>query len=134
MDITFLGHASFRLKGKNATLVIDPFDTESVGLKFPRAVEANVVTISHDLKDHNASDAVGGSPYIISGPGEYEVKGISVIGIGTHHDSVEGKDQGKECHLSICHRWCACRSSWRSWASIEYGTTRHACWNRYIDD
>lgn len=95
MDITFLGHAAFRVKGKNATLVIDPFDSASVGLKFPRSVEANVVTISHDHKDHNASSAVGGSPYIISGPGEYEVKGISVIGIGTHHDSVEGKDHGK---------------------------------------
>ncbi len=95
MDITFLGHASFRLKGKNAIAVIDPFDSSSVGLKFPRAVEADVVTISHDHKDHNAVDAVDGSPYIISGPGEYEVKGISVIGIGMYHDSVEGKQHGK---------------------------------------
>lgn len=95
MDITFLGHASFRLKGKNATLVIDPFETERVGLKFPKAVEANVLTISHDHKDHNASGAVGGAPYVIKGPGEYEVKGISVIGIGTYHDAVDGKEHGK---------------------------------------
>ena len=95
MEITFLGHASFRLKGKSATAVIDPFESADVGLKFPRAVEADVITISHDHKDHNAKDAVGGSPYVISGPGEYEVKGISVIGIGTYHDATEGKDHGK---------------------------------------
>ena len=95
MDITFLGHASFRLKGKNAALVIDPFDSASVGLKFPRSVEANVVTISHDHKDHDAKEAVGGAPYIIAGPGEYEVKGISVIGIGSCHDAVGGKEHGK---------------------------------------
>lgn len=95
MEITFLGHASFRLKGKNATAVIDPFDSAAVGLKFPRAVEADVVTVSHDHKDHNAVEAVGGSPYVISGPGEYEVKGISIIGIGTYHDAVDGKEHGK---------------------------------------
>lgn len=95
MEITFLGHASFRLKGKNATAVIDPFESADVGLKFPRAVEADVITISHDHKDHNAKSAVGGTPYIISGPGEYEVKGISVIGVGTYHDKEEGKEHGK---------------------------------------
>lgn len=95
MEITFLGHASFRLKGKNAIAVIDPFDSAAVGLKFPRAVEADVVTVSHDHKDHNAVEAVGGSAYVISGPGEYEVKGISIIGVGTYHDAVDGKEHGK---------------------------------------
>lgn len=95
MDITFLGHASFRLKGKNAICVIDPFDSQSVGLKFPRGVEANVVTLSHDHKDHNAKEAVLGSPYIITGPGEYEVKGISIIGIGSYHDNQNGALHGK---------------------------------------
>ena len=95
MEITFLGHASFRLKGKNAVAVIDPFDSVDVWLKFPRMVEADVVTISHDHTDHNAKDAVSGTPYVITGPGEYEVKGISVIGMGTYHDGVEGKEHGK---------------------------------------
>ena len=47
MDIWYLGHSSFKLKGKTATVVTDPFDSKSVGFKFPKT-EADIVTISHD--------------------------------------------------------------------------------------
>src|SRR3989344_3844057 len=92
MDITWLGHSSFRIKGKNASVVTDPFDS-STGLKFPK-VEADIVTVSHDHQDHNRADFVGGSPKIISGPGEYEIKEVSVFGIPTFHDSKNGQERG----------------------------------------
>lgn len=101
MDILPLGHASFKLKGKQASLVTDPYDATKVGLKFPKNVEADIVTISHDHPDHNHTSAVAGSPFIISGPGEYEVKGISVIGISLYHDAVEGKERGKNTAYRI---------------------------------
>lgn len=95
MDITSLGHASFRLRGKAATLVTDPFDSEMVGLKFPKHVESDIVTVSHDHSDHNHTAQVEGSPYVIAGPGEYEVKGVGVVGLSTYHDDEKGAARGR---------------------------------------
>lgn len=100
MEITFLGHASFKLKGKKTTVVTDPYDGSVVGLKFPK-VDADLVTISHDHADHNASKAVGGNPFVIHGPGEYEVAGVGVIGISTYHDSNKGSDRGVNTVYSL---------------------------------
>lgn len=93
MDIVFLGHSSFKIKGKNATLVTDPFSPEMVGFKFPKT-EAEVVTISHQHEDHNFYQTVGGGPFVISEPGEYEVRGISVFGYPSFHDTKEGEERG----------------------------------------
>ena len=95
MEITPLGLSSFKLRGKQATVVTDPYDSKAVGLKFPKNVEADVVTVSHDHPDHNEVSAVGGSPFVISGPGEYEIKGVMVIGVATFHDENRGADRGK---------------------------------------
>jgi L-ascorbate metabolism protein UlaG (beta-lactamase superfamily) len=101
MEITYLGHSSFKIKGKKTSVVTDPFDSALVGLKFPKNVEANIVTVSHDHKDHNAADQIGGSPFIIRGPGEYEVQGISIIGVPSYHDDQKGKERGKNTIYSI---------------------------------
>lgn len=94
MDITFLGHSSFRIRAKSATIVTDPFDPTMVGIKYPR-VSADIVTISHDHGDHNAKDRVSGVKRVVSGPGEYEISGVSIIGISTFHDEKHGKLRGK---------------------------------------
>jgi L-ascorbate metabolism protein UlaG (beta-lactamase superfamily) len=94
MDITFLGHSSFRLKGKTATVVTDPFDPEVVGLKFPK-VAADIVTVSHQHEDHNQADLVKDVKRLVSGPGEYEIMGVSIIGIPTFHDEKKGAKRGK---------------------------------------
>lgn len=95
MEITALGLSSFKLRGKQATVVTDPFDSKAVGLKFPKNVEADVITVSHDHPDHNEISAVGGKPFVIAGPGEYEIKGVMVIGVATFHDENQGADRGK---------------------------------------
>ena len=94
MEITYLGHSSFRIKTKKATLVTDPFDPAMVGLKFAK-VSADIITLSHDHKDHNMSDLVTGAKMVIEGPGEYEVSEVSVVGISTFHDAEGGKIRGK---------------------------------------
>lgn len=101
MDITYLGHSSFKLRGKNATLITDPYDPEAVGLKFPKNSEADIVTVSHDHKDHNAVSVVSGSPFVASVPGEYEIKGVSIIGVATFHDAQNGKERGKNTAFRI---------------------------------
>ena len=90
MEITFLGHSSFQIKGKDVTIVTDPFEPKKIGFKFPK-VEADIVTVSHEHTDHNFVEGVGGEPFVISGPGEYEVKGVRIFGIPELH----GGDLGK---------------------------------------
>ena len=108
MDISFLGHASFKLKGKRTTVVTDPYDA-SLGLKYPK-VEADIVTITHDHPDHNAAGQVSGDPFVVSGPGEYEIKGAKIIGVPSFHDEKKGELRGKNTiyniridELWVCH-------------------------------
>ena len=109
MDIYYSGHSSFRLKGKTATVVTDPFDSKMVGLKYP-LTEANIVTISHDHEDHNNADIIKGDPKIISGPGEYEIKEVTILGFPSYHDTKKGEERGKNTiyvfeidGIRICH-------------------------------
>jgi L-ascorbate metabolism protein UlaG (beta-lactamase superfamily) len=98
MDITYLGHASFKIRGRKASVVTDPYNS-SVGFSYPR-VSADVVTVSHNHPDHNDYKSVSGTsrrdkPFIIQYPGEYEVSGISVFGIPSFHDANTGQDRGR---------------------------------------
>lgn len=108
MDITWLGHSSFKIRGKYATLVTDPYGA-STGLKFPKT-EADIVTVSHDHEDHNDISRIGGDPKIVSGPGEYEIKEVSIFGIETYHDESQGSERGRNTvysmtvdSLRLCH-------------------------------
>jgi L-ascorbate metabolism protein UlaG (beta-lactamase superfamily) len=109
MEISYLGHSSFRIKTKTGTVVTDPFSSEMVGFKFPR-VEADIVTVSHQHKDHNLVEAVDGEPLVISLPGEYEIKGISIFGYSSFHDESQGAERGENTifvieaeGLRVCH-------------------------------
>ena len=99
MDISWLGHSSFRIKGKYATLVTDPY-AASTGLKFPKT-DCDIVTISHGHQDHNDLSKIGGEPKVVSGPGEYEIKEVSIFGIQTFHDDSLGKERGRNTVYSI---------------------------------
>ncbi len=108
MEITWYGQACFRLRSRGLSVVTDPYSPE-VGLKLPR-LTATVVTVSHQHGDHNYVEAVKGSPFIIAGPGEYEIEGIFVIGVSTYHDARQGQEHGRNTayliefeDLTICH-------------------------------
>ena len=94
MEISYLGHSSFKIKTKTATVITDPFDPDMVGLKFSPN-EAEIVTVSHAHKDHNAVEKVSGIKKIVEGPGEYEINGVSIIGLPSFHDSKKGEERGK---------------------------------------
>jgi len=85
MDILPLGHSSFKLKGKSVTLVTDPFDSTFTGLKFPKHTACDIVTVSHDHKDHNEVTQLEGDPFVVRGAGEYDIKGVDIIAISTEH-------------------------------------------------
>lgn len=102
MYITWLGHSCFKIQDKNGsdavTLITDPFDN-SYGLRVPK-IEADIVTISHEHKDHNNRDAIKGKPFIIDTAGEYEIKNVSIEGVEAYHDEKKGNERGK----SIAYR------------------------------
>ncbi len=98
MDIYWGGQALIRLKGKNASVVLDPFESDFTGLKLPKDLSADVVLISHNHNDHNNAKAVlspsGGKSMVFSDPGEYEVSGVVITGVSSFHDDKMGQDRG----------------------------------------
>ncbi len=81
MEITWYGLSCFRLTDRGmATVVTDPFDHRQAGYE-PLKLKADIVTVSHDAPGHNHLEAIKGTPYIITGPGEFEVGGVFITGI-----------------------------------------------------
>jgi len=104
MDIQYVGHSCFRLRGKEGLVITDPFHS-SVGFNMPK-LSADVVTVSHDHSDHNAIEIIKSTasrkrPFIVTDPGEYEVQGISVYGYPSWHDASQGSERGKNMMYSI---------------------------------
>lgn len=113
VDIYFHGQACFRVKGKSSSVVIDPYSSEFTGLK-PLKAEADIVCISHDHKDHSEASVINGvdgkEPFVIAGPGEYEIGGVNIVGVSSFHDDKNGEERGKNTiyqvlidELSIVH-------------------------------
>lgn len=81
MDISWLGHACVRLRTQRAAIVMDPVDRES-GFSMGRPT-ADIVTVSNPNPAHSNVRGVRGSPLVLDGPGEYEVRGVMLMGIET---------------------------------------------------
>ncbi len=95
--ISWAGQSCFEIsvsnaKDSQATIVIDPFD-EKIGLKLPN-LSADVLLVTHGHPDHNNVKGIRGEPFVIDGPGEYEVKNVFVQGIDSWHDDSQGKERG----------------------------------------
>lgn len=117
MQIVWHGQSCFEItanpiKNGPVKIVIDPF-SEEIGLKLPK-LEADIILSTHSHHDHNNVKGVSSvgqnTPFLIEGPGEYEVKNIYIRGIPSWHDSKEGKERGQNTiytieteDLKICH-------------------------------
>ncbi len=108
MEITWLGHSCFRLRGRDAAVVLDPC-AKSTGYNIGRP-NADMVTVSHDHPGHNNVAAVAGSPRVVQGPGEFEMAGVLIMGIRTYHDGQKGSKLGKNTayvveldDVRVCH-------------------------------
>lgn len=103
MDIFWHGQACFKIKAKNATILIDPFDAAATKLKAPKDYLCDVALKTHNHADHNYFAELSGDTVLVEGPGEYEVKGVSVIGVPSYHDKTEGSERGKNTlyHLQV---------------------------------
>ena len=108
MDITWLGHSCFRLKGSQATVITDPYSPD-LGYTLGKPT-ARIVTVSHQHPGHCYVQGIGGQPRVVKGPGEYEISGVLISGIATFHDGERGKKRGKNTvylmeidEISVCH-------------------------------
>jgi len=113
MQIVWHGQSLFQItaipkKNSQIRIVIDPF-SEEIGLRIPK-LEADIVLVSHNHHDHNNARAVLGNPFLIDGPGEYEIKDVFIQGISSWHDEKEGKERGANTiytieieEMVICH-------------------------------
>ncbi len=111
MVIQWYGQACFKITSGDLVIAIDPF-SKDIGLTAPR-FRADIVLVTHEHFDHSNVESISAassghrseeraSPseagregaFVISGPGEYEVKGVYIQGLRTFHDKAQGKERG----------------------------------------
>lgn len=115
MEVSYLGHSCFEIKERRGSggvvaVVVDPYDPKVTGLTLKKNLSADVVLVTHEHKDHNYLEGVSGNPYVIRGPGEYEVKEVKILGVKSYHDETNGTERGKNTiysfvisGVSFCH-------------------------------
>ena len=108
MEISWLGHSCFRIKGRQATVITDPYPPD-LGYSLGKPT-AHIVTVSHRHPGHSYVQGIGGEPRLVTGPGEYEISGVLITGTTTFHDREQGQKRGKNTvylmevdEVSVCH-------------------------------
>ena len=107
MEITWLGHSSIRMVSRDIVLITDPYP-DSIGYSM-ESQQAEVVTVSNGHPNHSSLDSVGGDPRVLKGPGQYEVKGYNVTGMGTRLADLDERRQINTVFtiraegLTLCH-------------------------------
>lgn len=99
MELTYVGHSCFYIKGKKTSLVIDPYNPDMTGFKMPKQT-AKILLNSHSHEDHSFNKQVNHEK-LIDTPGEYEVDDVYITGIPTFHDNKEGEERGKNIVFQI---------------------------------
>src|SRR5687767_214028 len=107
-EIKWFGHACFRLRTREATIMTDPVP-RSTGYKVDKQ-RADIVTLSHEDPAHTALELISNPPKLVNGPGEYEMSEVFITGIRTYHDDKRGSERGRNTaylfeleDLVVCH-------------------------------
>ncbi len=108
MDITWLGHSCFKIKGRQGVVITDPY-SPNLGYSLDKPT-AHIITVSHQHDGHSYVHGIDGAPKLVTRPGEYEIGGILIIGITTFHDMEGGQKEGRNTiflievdEVSVCH-------------------------------
>jgi L-ascorbate metabolism protein UlaG (beta-lactamase superfamily) len=103
MHIEWYGQSAFRLTAEDMTVFIDPFGDMSAaaarGLRFEyppiEDVAADLLLVTHEHSDHNATGAIAGSPAILrSTAGRLSSPVGEVLAVASEHDAVAGTRRG----------------------------------------
>jgi L-ascorbate metabolism protein UlaG (beta-lactamase superfamily) len=107
MEVTWYGRSCIRLRGRDAVVVNDPY--QSIVGPTGRGITGDIVTFSHP--DDRPLPRAKGKPsrdgqsllpssledaFTLDGPGEYEVKEVLLTGVRTYRDDARGTERGKQ--------------------------------------
>jgi len=108
MDIKWLGHSCFLLKGRDQTVITDPCHPDT-GYRIGEP-KADLATVSHLHPGHSYTEGVADSPRLIKSPGEYEIGGTFITGVAAFHDANKGATLGRNTifviemdDVTLCH-------------------------------
>lgn len=106
MELTWYGRTCVRLRGRDAVVVADPY--QSIVGPTGRGITGEIVTFSHPDdaphargKGKAARDGTTLLPtsleaaFVLDGPGEYEVRNVLITGIRTYRDEHKGDERGR---------------------------------------
>ena len=119
MHVQWYGQSAFRLAGESQIVFIDPFGEmpglSERGLSFDypaiEGVSADVLLVTHEHRDHNAVDAIGGDPEILrSTAGRLRSRLGEVLAVASEHDDAAGIERGPNTifafdldGIRVCH-------------------------------
>ena len=110
MRIKWHGHSCFEFICPGNSVIVDPHDGKSIGIK-PPISNAGIVLVTHDHFDHNALRVIKNDHLTLSAArGKHEVKGIEFEGFPSFHDDTKGSARGLNTiykftmdGITICH-------------------------------
>ncbi|MCL2032527.1 MAG: MBL fold metallo-hydrolase [Methanomassiliicoccaceae archaeon] len=110
MRIKWHGHSCFEFIDLENSLIVDPHDGKSIGIK-PPVSNAGIVLISHNHFDHNAQRIIRNEhSALIAETGEREIRGMTIECLPSFHDDMEGTLRGMNTihkftmdGITICH-------------------------------
>ena len=120
MQVEWYGQSAFRLSAGETTVAIDPFGDMSAlsqgrGLQWDypaiEGVTADLLIVTHEHRDHNAVEAIGGDPVIVrSLAGTFDSPVGRVTSVASEHDERAGTERGHNtivCFeldgIRVCH-------------------------------
>jgi L-ascorbate metabolism protein UlaG (beta-lactamase superfamily) len=108
MEIIWLGHSCFLIRGKEKTIITDPCHPD-LGYSMGEP-KADIVTLSHFHPGHSYIEGVANDPKQIKSPGEYEIGGTFITGVASFHDDKKGEVRGRNTmyiiemdEITLCH-------------------------------
>jgi len=112
MELTWYGRTCIRMKGRDAVVVADPY--QSVVGPTGRGISGDVITFSHPdpaplprAKGRRARDGKTFVPtsldgaFDLVGPGEYEISHVLMTGVRTYRDDEKGARRGLQTAFVI---------------------------------
>jgi L-ascorbate metabolism protein UlaG (beta-lactamase superfamily) len=103
MQVEWYGQSAFRLQDGETVVAIDPFgemaglDERGMRFDYPpiTGLEANLLLVTHEHRDHNAVERVGGDPVVLrSTAGTFDSPVGEVVAVASEHDPVAGTQRG----------------------------------------
>lgn len=120
MRVTWFGQSAFLFEGGGTRVFLDPFGVPGEALAargmtfdYPpiEGIDADLVLVTHEHFDHNAVEAIGGSPVVLrSTAGKLDSPLGEVMAIASEHDARAGTERGPNTifvfsldGIRVCH-------------------------------